>query len=314
MRNFGIEIELAGIKQEQSLSAIKDAGLKVQIEGYNHNDHADGTWKIVIDASVAHGHEVVSPILHGTEGLKEAMRVANALESAGAIINKTCGLHVHFNALDLTTDAIRTICKRYMKFEDEIDAFMPLSRRANNNRFCRSTKLCFMNNSRFESATTKEALARSIAGRYYKVNLEAYLAHHTIEFRQHSGTVDAQKIANWVMFLDAFITESIHQSELNATQIHLQPAQQALINLIKSDSGMDADSLQAHLLLQPHSLRGAISILRKKGINIASRRINGTTWYRAFLENTVNEADSLFKGIDNMVAGFYKMRAIALAA
>jgi hypothetical protein len=314
MRNFGIEIELVGISKETSLEAIQNAGLKAKIETYNHEDHADGTWKITTDASVINGHEVVSPILHGEEGLREAMMVANALEAAGATINKSCGLHVHFNALDLTTDAIRMICKRYMKFEGEIDAFMPLSRRENNNRFCRSTKLCFMNNSRFESAATKEALARSVSGRYYKVNLEAYLAHHTIEFRQHSGTVDSQKIACWVRFLDDFITESIHQSEVNAAQIRLQPAQQNLIDLIKADSGMDAESLQNRLGLQPHSLRGAISILRKKGFNIASRRINGATWYRAFIETTMSEADSLFKGIDNMVAGFYKMRAIALAA
>lgn len=314
MRNFGIEIELAGIRQDKSLAALQKAGLKAKVEFYNHNDHTDGTWKIVTDASVAHGHEVVSPILHGEEGLKEAMRAANALEAAGAVINKTCGLHVHFNALDLTTDAIRMVCKRYMKFEGEIDAFMPLSRRDDNNTFCRSTKHCFTNNFRFENATTRDALARSVSGRYYKVNLSAYLAHHTIEFRQHSGTVDSQKIASWVRFLDDFITESVKQSETNASQIRLQPAQQTLLGLIASEAGMDADRLQERLGLQAHSLRGAISILRKKGISIISHRECGVTWYKAIMNNVADEADSLFKGIDSMVTAFYKMRAIALAA
>lgn len=313
MRNFGIEIEMAGITKEATKNAIKNAGLKVQIEGYNHDDHVDGTWKIVEDGSVRGGHEIVSPILSGEEGLKEAMRVANAVEAAGATINRSCGLHVHFNALDLTVEELRMICKRYMAHEAEIDKFMPQSRRADANRFCLSLKRFFANNRAFETAKNATALAASQGSRYCKVNLKAYLVHHTIEFRQHSGTVDAQKIACWVRFLDEFITESIRQARAEAASIKLQPAQIALIDLIKNDDGENAEALQTMLGLQAHSLRGAISILRKKGISITSRRANGKTWYKANM-TAEPEADSLFKGISSMVADFYKMRAIALAA
>ena len=44
-RSFGIEMEFNGLTMQQSLTALRNAGLKAQIEGYNHNDHADGTWK-----------------------------------------------------------------------------------------------------------------------------------------------------------------------------------------------------------------------------------------------------------------------------
>lgn len=36
--------------------------------------------------------------------------------------------------------------------------------------------------------------------RYHKVNAEAYKVHKTIEFRQHQGTTDFEKISHWVRF------------------------------------------------------------------------------------------------------------------
>ena len=44
--------------------------------------------------------------------------------------------------------------------------------------------------------------------RYYKVNAVAYERHQTIEFRQHSGTTEYEKIANWVMFLAKLVDYS----------------------------------------------------------------------------------------------------------
>lgn len=313
MRNFGIEIELSGLTTNASVEALKSAGINARYEGYNHIDHDDDVWKIVTDGSVSNGHEVVSPILRGEEGLKQAMHAANALEEAGAVINRTCGLHVHFNATDLTVEEIRMICKRYMVHEKEIDAFMPKSRREDNNTFCKSTVNCFEKNSKFEKATSPIALARSVIGRYYKVNLQSYLVHHTIEFRQHSGTVDAQKIAYWVRFLDGFINESIKMAHADTASVRLQPAQKTLLDLIKTD-GMDAEDLMARLNIQAHSLRGAISILRKKGLDIVSHRENGATYYKYNAKAGEQTEDKLFNGIDTAIAEFYAARAMALAA
>lgn len=313
-RNFGIEMEFNGLTMQQSLAALKRAGLKAQIEGYNHDDHADGTWKIVTDASVSRGHEVVSPILRGEAGIAEARRAAEALEKAGATIDISCGLHVHFDAASFTADELRTACIRYAKHESEIDAFMPKSRRANENRFCRATTGCFLNNASFMRATSKESLARSQGSRYFKVNLEAYLRHQTIEFRQHSGTVDSGKIENWVRFLAAFLDESVRVAHQGTNGIRLQPAQQNLVDLISRDGGMTAEALQERLGLLPHSLRGAISIIRKRGVSIVSSRENGTTTYRAFTSSEAPREDALFNGVDDSVRAFYAIRAARLAA
>lgn len=41
--------------------------------------------------------------------------------------------------------------------------------------------------------------------RYKKVNLKSYFRHGTVEFRQHSGTIEYTKISNWVLFLHSLV-------------------------------------------------------------------------------------------------------------
>ncbi|MDR1489866.1 MAG: amidoligase family protein [Desulfovibrio sp.] len=307
-RNFGIEMELADITQTQALSALRSAGLRAEIEGYNHI--ARPHWKIVTDSSVRNGFEVVSPILRGEHGLQEAESAATALETAGAKINTTCGLHVHFDAAGLEVNEIRTIATRYAKHEAEIDAFMPRSRRGDANTYCKSTRRIF-ESAAFQSAETVDELIDAQGSRYFKLNLQSYRRHQTIEFRQHGGTVNAEKIHNWVYFLNGFITESRCRSRGCANLPTLKGAQAKLVSLL-ADEGRSADFLQETLNLLPHSLRAAISYLRRAGVGIESARRNGQTIYR-LAQGAAQVADTLFNGIDDSIRNFYSNRAAALA-
>ena len=48
---------------------------------------------------------------------------------------------------------------------------------------------------------TVENIQRALCNdRYHKVNAESYRRHKTIEFRQHAGTTNYEKIINWVSF------------------------------------------------------------------------------------------------------------------
>ena len=317
-RKFGIELEISNISMRQSYEAIKAIGIRVEIEGYNHTDHADH-WKIVRDSSVENGHEVVSPILIGNDGLDEAVRVANALKAAGASANKTCGFHVHFDARNMNVNEIRTICTRYAKYEAEIDRFMPRSRRADNNRFCRSVVREF-GYTEFKTATTVERLADAQEDRYFKVNLKAYLRHHTIEFRQHSGTVEAEKIQNWILFLNDFVNESIRIANGTAANApaanapKIQKHWQNLIDLLTESNGMLASDLISRLGIQPHSLRGQISHMRAAGIAITTKRTPaGSIYGYAGTAQAANE-DALFNGVNAATRDFLNRRAQMLAA
>lgn len=204
-RKFGIEIECFGMSIDRAVEVIRNAGIEIYSEGYNHQTRSH--WKIVTDSSVANGFEVVSPILYGNEGLADVRKVAEALVGAGARVDRRCGFHVHVDARDLLGADILNIVRRYAKHEVQIDSFMPPSRRSGND-YCRTMEnviQAIRNVS--ESATTRQVCER-VYERYYKLNIQAFVRHGTVEFRQHSGTVDWCKMVNWIIFCIHFVEDS----------------------------------------------------------------------------------------------------------
>jgi biotin operon repressor len=123
--------------------------------------------------------------------------------------------------------------------------------------------------------------------------------------------VSAAKIGVWVRFLHGFIDESCRLSRETANLPTLKGTQAKLMNLI-AENDQSADFLRESLNLLPHSLRAAISYLRRAGVGIECARRNGQTIYR-LAQGTAQIADSLFSGIDESIRNFYSNRAAALA-
>lgn len=219
---IGVEIECFGLNKEAAIRAIEARGLKAYETGYNHND-SKTHYKLGYDGSI-NGPlpcEVVSPILKNLKSLKEVCEVIN---EAGAKVNSSCGLHVHFGAEKFTIQQWLRIIRNYTAIEAIIDSFMPESRRGNNNRYCKSLAVV-ARNIRQEGVVDMWGLKRAFDNdRYYKVNVMSYINHKTIEFRQHSGTTDYTKIKNWIDFLTAFLTWSLkHEEIMTATSIDELP-------------------------------------------------------------------------------------------
>lgn len=99
---------------------------------------------------------------------------------------------------------------------------MPESRRYNNNSYCHSIALALNADivDKFKDDVFT-AYRHYICTRYAKVNLESYVRHNTIEFRQHSGTTDAEKITNWVVFMVGFVEESIMRPVTKKPVMHM---------------------------------------------------------------------------------------------
>jgi len=62
------------------------------------------------------------------------------------------------------------------------------------------------NPARIDAAQDMNALVLAVTGhrhtpdnRFWKLNYAAHLRHKTVEFRQHSGTLDATKAVNWLV-------------------------------------------------------------------------------------------------------------------
>lgn len=203
-RSFGIELEIVHRNQRQLRDAIRSRGIACEIEGYNHSTRR--YWKIVSDASVNGGYELVSPVLKGQSGLDEVKTVCEALSEVGALINKSCGFHAHFGTDDFkeSISVWRNLYINYATLEEDIDAFMPPSRRRNT--YCASLKVRGWRE-KMKYAHTLVELEKAITkrSRYFKLNSQSYWRHGTVEFRQHSGTIEFDKIRNWLLFCARFI-------------------------------------------------------------------------------------------------------------
>ena len=212
-RTFGVEIEAYGVTRAALAAELRAQGLEVQDESYNHTTRPH--WKIVSDGSItgANAFELVSPILQGYQGLEDLARACRALKVCGAQVNASCGLHIHFGARDLRIEHFRRLVRNYLVLEPTIDSLMPRDRRGSANTYCKSLlrgRTQANAEAAILAATSPEQLVQAANGdcRYYKVNLQSFYRHGTVEFRQHSGSTDYEKISFWVKFLHNLIDYS----------------------------------------------------------------------------------------------------------
>ena len=219
MLTFGVECETYNVVRDALIREVELRNISIQSEGYNHRDN-NHYYKIVSDASIqgVNGQEIVSPILKGKQGLNSLRMVCNSLNAIDAKVNKSTGLHIHFDASKISDSHFVQIFKNYQILENVIDSFMPVSRRAQNNVYCRSIQ-----GLNYNTCTTKSDIIRVNGTRYRKVNAESYLSHKTVEFRQHSGTTDYDKIANWINFLRKLIQYTYENEIQECTSIEQIP-------------------------------------------------------------------------------------------
>jgi len=221
-RTFGVELEIAypadgSIRSQASLARLLSAkGVPCYDAGYSHI--TTGQWKVTSDATVMDGCELVSPVLSGDAGLDQLRKVSAVLVEAGFRINKTCGMHVHIGHAGMSEQEKANVFLRYAQHEAELDWMMSASRRGDNGGaigggiYCQGLR-------NWRNAPALVNLTRTIeyaAGRMYGYNrytklnlLTASHGHPTIEFRHHQGTIEADKIINWVKFCVAFVETTI---------------------------------------------------------------------------------------------------------
>jgi hypothetical protein len=235
-QQFGVEIEAYNVDKNVLKNELIRLGIRVEVESYNHITKTH--WKIITDASIrgTNGFEIVSPILQGEEGLAELEKVCTALKNCNAYINKSCGVHIHFDASKLKIKEFKNVIINYANLENVIDTFLPTSRRENNNQYCKSI---IQHKNKIEEATTIRQLTNVIPTRYSKLNTQSYVKYKTIEFRQHSGTVEFEKIKNWILFLHNLVeyskTKRIENPNFDTLKTFNQPQIYTYLNNRKEE-------------------------------------------------------------------------------
>jgi hypothetical protein len=264
-QTYGVEIECyrpLNISMAEFARRLTEAGLPCQDEGYNHL--LRGHWKIVTDGSLnsappGHiGMEVVSPILQGEADFEKIRTVSSILLAARCRINKSTGLHVHVGLPRLRNEPVGlplSVLRIYSHYEKVIDSLMPESRRGTTAYYAQPISF----GPGLARATTLPALRQAYnvghrdRERYRKVNLEAVGRHGTLEFRQHAGTIEAEKIINWVtLVLKLMATAS------TAPVLPEGPASlSGLLSFVGADDAAEAFWTRRQALLAPANMRAA---------------------------------------------------------
>lgn len=202
---FGVEIEMTiPVSVEELIETLRENGINAAFESYNHVTRTH--WKFTTDGSIRSrmGYspiELVSPVLKGQSGLDELKTVCKVLNETNCKVNVSCGLHIHHSAKVSGRKNIE-LCKTsailYTYFQDQFDKMLPHSRR-------HSSYATAYRNFDFDSLKRVDENNGGNFGRYKTVNIESYWKHGTIEFRQHSGSVDFIKISNWIKLTQAVV-------------------------------------------------------------------------------------------------------------
>lgn len=195
-RTFGIEIECYGATRAAITRAVIAQNQVIYPEAYNHRDR--GVAKIVSDASLTgeNTNEVVLPPYSDFDVLEV---FCSALKSVGCKVNRSCGLHVHIDARTISPEHATRLINNYRYMYGYIKQILAPSRLASS--FCHL-------NTQATPVTTWRDLLRKYPNRYQAVNVQAYRRHKTVEFRQHQGSLDFDKIKRWVTFCERLVEVS----------------------------------------------------------------------------------------------------------
>lgn len=167
----------------KSIMALRIPGVEMHRDGSIHPDdydedneeHEDGSEYTPVEFTIVFNRSNPEPL----------KRLCEFLAAEGALVNKSCGLHVHLDQ------------------RDAIEKHGVLSRRISRFRAALPILGQMVSESRRGNTYCQMEVSRRSGDRYYAINLTSLSKHKTIEVRLHSGTTDYTKIINWVELLYA---------------------------------------------------------------------------------------------------------------
>ena len=250
MMTYGLEIECGGLRNEDALRQViagtrgvdygghyqyhgsRVLGLRCQENGNGNLWVSENDGSLTGDASVGphgRGHEVISPVLRGVNGLTQARMVMKSLSRAGAKINRSCGLHVTVGVTNTSArfrrmgkgrqaQAIGRIVDLYDYFMDDgFNSLVSASRRPGSPSQSGYADRYSIHGGQSFGVRSQEAaktLLRYGIGRGV-LNISNFTSNGTIEFRQHNGTLNGAKITNWALLCGRIVSWATTQEHPN---------------------------------------------------------------------------------------------------
>ena len=206
-QNFGIEIEMTGITRNAAAKIIaRHFGTEaVHVGGtydaYAVRDDQDRRWKVVRDSSIRcqargqrsasalYGVEFVSPVCK-YEDIPTIQELVRELRHAGAMVNDSCGIHVHVDASRHDPKTLRNVVNIMASKEDLL--YKTLKVNIDRAYYCQKADLRFLDDvnlkrpksmSEFETIWYNGESGRHThyhSSRYHALNLHSVFSKGTI--------------------------------------------------------------------------------------------------------------------------------------
>ena len=172
-------------------------------------------WQAVYDGSLSEGGvelKTTRPI-QGDIIQSRVKGLVQSYEYEDAFIDNSCGLHIHFNAIDLNVQDMKNMIYIIKGIENTIIDSMIKNRK--NNRYCRTlsrlkyidldrvknlSDLCKLWYNNLTYSDERMTMSHYNNSRYHGFNLHSRFYMGTIEFRYHEGTMRYEDIMDWIYF------------------------------------------------------------------------------------------------------------------
>ncbi|WP_279002647.1 amidoligase family protein [Acidaminococcus fermentans] len=247
--HFGIEMEMTGITREKAanlMASFFGTGRGTYEGGaydtYTALDNQGRTWKAMSDSSIRpqrkvggqiegatrdYRTEVVSPIL-SYDDIPKLQELVRILRKAGALVNTSCGIHIHVGAEKFTPKTLRNLVNLVASKEDMIYHALQIDapREA---RYCQKTDETFLWELNKKQPRTMAEFAdiwyiqapfgrdeHYNNSRYHGLNLHATFTKGTVEFRLFNGTLHAGEIKAYIQFCLAVAHQALTQKKASA--------------------------------------------------------------------------------------------------
>lgn len=228
-RKFGIELEVNNTVPKSRLKKIIQSvcDRPVQVTSWG-TDVDNDYWHVKEDSSCGpqgldgpRGLEIASYVGSGIGDIIRMSHVADALRDKKVVVTDFCGMHIHADCHDLSTEQMGTIVAYWLKIEYMIGLTLPSRRRGG--EFCRYMQ----QKCRWRVDRTRSYRAGDIWDLYKPQNLSqndnddrratlnlvnyargiwySWVTRKTIELRWPEGTVEGSNVKNWLRLFLNFI-------------------------------------------------------------------------------------------------------------
>lgn len=252
---FGCEIEMTGLSRRQAAEALgvlfgtRPRHIGGGYDTWEVDDQQGKTWKIVFDSSIrayrngrptedgAYKVEMNSPKL-GYSEMEKLQQAVRALRHAGAVVNDSCGMHVHVDAANHTPLSLKNALSIMYSKEDILFLALKVNE-SRVERWCQKVREPMLEKiRRLPTNLTMEQLKglwyNGVDGsyehynwtRYYALNLHSVFYRGTLEWRCFESTLHAGKVRANITLALAISAQAINQKKtvMRKTEITENPA------------------------------------------------------------------------------------------